>query len=497
MRDFFTKNKYGVILSLLILAYIVYFSYFTILRLHTLGASYFDLGIMHQTVFNTYKAIVEHDPSRILELTNPFNSDQIKRMAIHNDVLLAVLAIFYFIHSGPETLLVIQAVMLGLGALAVYGIANHVFQSQSRKRLIGLVFALAYLLYTPMERANIFDFHVVTLSTATLLCMWYFWIKKKYVISFIFLVLSLFSKEQVGLTTFFFGLYIAYRYLQATKINPHMSEKKELVFAYLVMLISVGWFLLSMAIIIPYFRGGKHFALDYYGDFGDSSLGVGTVIKHLFHIDTARYFWFLLGPLAFFSLFAPLQLLIAAPEFGINLLSNNWNMRNIIYHYTSVIQPFVFISAIYGMHNLHIFLTHTKKKRPLIILSVILLIFSGMFSFFKGPLPYSQEKELHPFLYPQPEAKDARFWANTLSDENLKISTTGKLAPLFTSRRYFYTFSSHYPLADYIVLRLNEVYTFPEKKSLIPVYEKLSKDPNYTMIYKKNRLEVYKKIVKS
>ena len=172
-------------------------------------------------------------------------------------------------------------------------------------------------------------------------------------------------------------------------------------------------------------------------------------------------------------------------------------MRNIIYHYTSVIQPFVFISAIYGMRNLHIFLTYTKKKRPLIILSVILLIFSGIFSFFKGPLPYSQEKELHPFLYPEPEAADARFWATTLSDENLKISTTGKLAPLFTSRRYFYTFSSHYSLADYIVIRLNEVYEYPEKATLIPVYEKLKVDPGYTQIFKKGRLEVYKKIVKS
>lgn len=505
-------DTYTLILFILILAYIVYFSYFTILRLNTLGAYYFDLGIMHQAVFNTYKAIVEHDPSRILELTNPFNSDQIKRMAIHNDVLLAVLAIFYFIHSGPETLLVIQTVILGLGAFAVYGIATHIFKSHTRKRLIGLFFAVAYLLYSPMERANTFDFHAVVLATSFLLYMWYFWLKRKYALSFIFLLISLLSKEQVGLTTFFFGLYIAYRYLQAKKINPHMSEKKELVFAYLVMLISVSWFLLSMAIIIPYFRGGKHFALDYYGDFGDSSLGVVTGIfknpmsltKYIFHIDTARYFWFILGPLAFFSVFAPLQLLIAAPEFGINLLSNNWNMRNVIYHYTSVIQPFVFISAIYGLHNFNSFLVHIKSKLPfllkknqLVLLFVLLLISSGTFSFFKGPLPYSKERDLNAFFRPEPEAQDARFWANTLSDENLKISTTGKLAPLFTSRRYFYTFSSHYPLADYIVLRLNEVYTFPEKKSLIPVYEKLSKDPNYTMIYKKGRLEVYKRIVKS
>lgn len=116
MLNFINKNKTIIILWFFIVVYIAYFSYFTILRLRTLYASYFDLGIMHQTVFNTYKAIAEKDISKILELTNPFNSLQIKRMAIHNDFLLALLSPFYFIYAGPQTLLVIQTIVLALGA---------------------------------------------------------------------------------------------------------------------------------------------------------------------------------------------------------------------------------------------------------------------------------------------------------------------------------------------------------------------------------------------
>ena len=86
------------ILYLIILIFVISFIFLSIARLHQLWASYFDLGIMHQTVFNTYKALQTGDFSRILELTDPHGSGlQIKRMAIHNDMLLGLLAPLYFI----------------------------------------------------------------------------------------------------------------------------------------------------------------------------------------------------------------------------------------------------------------------------------------------------------------------------------------------------------------------------------------------------------------
>src|SRR3989338_7189107 len=112
------NKKIEIILWVFIIAYALYFSYFTVLRYKTLYASYYDLGIMHQTVFNTYSAIKNNDWSRFLEMTNTTGAEQIKRMAIHNDPLLALMAPFYFIHSGPETILIIQSVMVALGAIA-------------------------------------------------------------------------------------------------------------------------------------------------------------------------------------------------------------------------------------------------------------------------------------------------------------------------------------------------------------------------------------------
>lgn len=478
-------SKFQIILWILIVIYIVYFSFFTILRYKTLYASYYDLGIMNQAVYNTYMAIKKHDFTRILEITDPGSSSQIKRMAVHNDILLAAFAPFYFINAGPETLLIIQTIILALGAWAVFQIGKTVLKKNKYVDWLSLIFVIAYLFYTSMQRANIFDFHAVTISTSLLLFMFYFWLVKKYWLSFIFLILSLFSKEQVGLTTALFGIYTLF------------SGNRNKTFSFLAILISLGWFILSVWYIIPLFRGHHSFALQYYGDFGDSPAKIITgiiknpysVTKYIFRNDTLRYFWFLLGPLGFLSFLSPVHLGIAAPEFAINLLSNNWNMRNIIFQYTSVIQPFVFISAIYGAKHF----ISTDKKAKLVILMIFILTL--IFSYFKSPLPYSREKDIYPLKYPQKSAPEIEFWQKTLSDDSLKISATGQVAPHFSNHRYLYLFDNRYKYSDYVVIRLTEIYNYPEKNILIPIYEKsLKQDKNFSLIYHSQRVEVYKKI---
>lgn len=485
MKQFLTRYKIGIILWVMIVTYAVYFSLFTILRYRTLYAHYFDLGIMHQTVYNTFQALKLGDVNRILELTNPFGQNQITRMAIHNDILLAFIAPFYFIYSGPETLLIIQSIILALGGLAVFKITTHVFKDKIYDNALGLVFTFAYLMYTPMQRANNFDFHAVTLTTTLLLFMFYYWLVKKYRMSILFFILSLLAKEQVALTTLFFGLFT----LTQQAVQKH---KHKINYSFLVIVLSIIWFWLSMKIIIPYFRGGDHFALEYYSD-------LKNLPNYIFHVDTYRYFLFLMGPLAFLSLFSPLHFLIALPEFGINLLSNSWNMRNIVFHYTSVIQPFIFIAAIYGAKNMlaaksMVVKKATADKNRIRILMGLIVCATLLFSYFKGPLPYSREQEVHPFLYPQKENTDVLYWSQLLENPDIIISATGHIAPLFASRRYLYKFSENYHLADYVIISVSEATDGWENEKTKPAYERLIKDGRFNMIYKNGNLEIFKKL---
>lgn len=485
------NNIYKILLWLFIVTYIAYFSFFSILRYKTLYVSYYDLGIMHQTVYNTYKAIVDRDPSRVLEMTDTDSPNQIKRMAIHTDFTLALLAPFYFIHAGPETLLVIQTVVVALGAWFVFQLTSEILKKVKYKERLALLFTFSYLLYPALERANMFDFHSVTMASTFLLAMFYFWLKNKYKLSLVFFFLSITTKEQVALTTCFFGLYTIYSSYILKK------TKKNIYYSLAIIGFSIFWFVFTVFYIIPLFRGSDHFAIKKYADFGDSPSNIIIgVLKNPFNIaryvvstDAMRYLLNLLGPVAFLSLLSPVTLLISAPEFVINLLSKDSNLRNIFYHYTAVITPFIFIAAIYGSSYL---LMKLKNKMKLVIGIVILTTI--FFSWWKGPLPFAKDRQIHPIKYPMKEANDVIFWANILKDEKLKISTTGHLAPFFTARRYFYDLSENYHVSDYILLRTSEVYDSPEKNELIPVYTILQKDVRFEIIYKKGELEVYKRI---
>jgi len=498
IKTILRKHWSEILLGVMILTYIGYFTWFTILRYQTLYAHYFDLGIMQQTVYNTFMSLKTGDLSRFLELTNPHGFDQVKRMSVHNDMFLALLAPFYFLYSGPEMLLIIQSVGVGLGALAIYGISKMIFEKTHGEKYISLLFAFGYLMYPPLQRANQFDFHAVVLATPLLVFMYYLYLKKKYIGSLICALGALLTKEQVGLTLAFFGCFVAF--MAFKKVKQRAMKKHEFLFSAILVTIGIGWFIVSMMYIIPYFRQGVHFALTYFGDFGDSPQGVFfgilknpfVVLQYLLKKDTLAYFLNIFGPIGFLSFLSPLHLFIAAPEFSINILSRSDAMRNIYFHYSAVTTPFVMLSAMYGYKNL----LHLMSKIPsrFVITIICGFMFILGFSYYSSPLPYSKSPEVHPVLWPNQERFEAFKWQKILSDEGIKVMASGHIGPLFSSRRYFYNFSERYDLADYIVLSHNDVYNGYENEKAIPAYQKLVKDVKYSQIYKSGTFEVYKKI---
>ena len=478
--NFFRKNKFEVVLCLLILLYIGYFSYISLIRHASLHSNYYDLAIMDQTVYNTYKG-------RILELTNPEGINNFKRMAIHNDIILALLAPFYKIFSGPQTLLVIQVIIIAIGALPIYLLSKLILKS----KYLGVIFAFIYLMYPPLQRAILFDFHPVMLAVSFLLFMFYFFLTKRYWASLILFVLSIFSKEQIPLTTGLFSLLMA---IFAYKEN----DRKKLFFSGVIFFASLFWFGMSIWLITPYFRGGQHFALSRYKSLGDDPTEIiknvitkpETYINLIFNNDNLKYLFLLLSPLVFFSIFSPIYLLIASPEFMINFLSNHSQMRGIDNHYTAVIIPFVFISAIFGAKEV-------MKRKILDVkkISILIIIFTLIMSYYKGQLPYSKDSSLKLFLTRRPEIDSVKIWENKLKNENISVSASEKLGSHFSQRKKIYRFSESYKYADYVLILENDIYNdWLNKKQSIKDYEKLKLDKDYNMVYKDEQFEVYKKI---
>ncbi len=487
--------KYEIILYLIVLVYIVLFSYLSIRKYLTFQSHYFDLGIMNQVVYNTSKGY-------FLEMTNQDFVQNASRLAIHFDPILAVFAPFYLIWNSPDILLVAQTIVLALGAVAVYFIAKLLLD----KKIYGLLFAVSYLLFFAVERANVFDFHAVTLATTFLLFAIYFSLTKKFIRSFFCLILALITKEHVGLVTFFFGLYLFF-------------IKKERKFALSIMLVSLVFFAATVFYLIPYFRGGSHFALSRYSDFGETpGRIIFGIIKnpkliglYLLRHESFLYLQRLLLPNGILMIFAPLEFLIALPELMLNLLSSNSNMRDIYFHYNSLIVPFVFLSSIYGLKKIR----EAGCLKKLTGVFVAVFIMTTLISvYYLNPLPFSFLKE--PYWWGQIDEKKiavVKTWQNILKDDRIKVATTPKLAPFFSARRYYYNFLfdpsyagagltaddiiktvNDYRFADYVIINRDEIDECNAASLTAKFYWQLRNDRLFVKIFDQEKIEVYKQV---
>lgn len=455
------RHKVESIIICLITIFIVCFSYFSVLRHQTFNSEYYDLAIMDQTVYNTSRG-------RILQQTNPDGANTISRLSIHNDIFLIFIAPFYWLHSGPETLVIIQTIIVAIGAWYVYKIGQLIFKSD----WLGFVVAISYLLYPPLQWSAIFDFHAVTLATTFLLAMIYYQIIGRNKLSLLFLILSILTKEQVAAVTLFWGVYLIFK-------------ERRPRFGLVVFIISAIWAVTSVFFIIPYFRESAHFAVSRYQHLNN----ITAVIKQVTQFSTFRYLYLLLFPLGFLSLFSPI-ILVILPELAINLLSSNLNQRDIIHHYTAVLTPFLFIAAIYGLLFLKNKFHLPEKKVAILILIVTVLV-----SYKYSPLPYSQWAQFRPFQKSIIDESYINSWQEKLYNENIAVAASGILAPHFSDRKTIIRFSQNYKTADYVILYKPQVEDdWFDPNGSRRAYEMLTQDPEFRLIDKKGEVEVYKKI---
>ncbi len=492
MLGILKKYKIEALLGLFVLAFTFYFSLVSINRYLTFRSNYFDLGIMDQVVYNTSRG-------RILEMTNQDLHTNASRFAIHFDPLLAFFAPLYLIFADPTVLLVAQVLVIGLGAVAVYLIGKKILKN----KLLALMFALSYLLYYPNQRAVIFDVHAVVFATTFLLFAVYFSLVKKYRFMLLFVILSLLTKEHVGLISFLFGLYM-------------LVIQKERRYSFVVMAVSLIFFIGTFFYIIPQARQSSHFALRYLEDVGDSpkSIAVNLIKNPLYiwsRITTKEAIHYLQGmfiPHLIFMIFAPLEFFISLPELAINLISGNSNMRAIYFHYNAAIVPFIYFSSIMGFSR---FQKYAKSKN-IITDAIIIFIICNLFMIYKyAPLPFKFLNEPYK-MQPIDEAKlsEIRTWQHRLAADTIPVATSPQIAPFFTHRKYFYNFLYDtgfvgaglseddiikdidiYKKAEYIVIAVSEVDS--EGSLAQKFYKNLQENADYKVIYSTKNIIVYKR----
>jgi uncharacterized membrane protein len=309
-----------------------------LVRYQTYHADAFDLGNFDQAVWNTLHGHPLRFTNQGIDWFGPPT-----RLGVHVEPILFLIAPLYLLHSGPETLLLLQTLALALGGIPLLLLG---LRRLPEFPLLAAAFVGAYLMTPEILGEALWDFHSVTLATPLLLLALWALDARRYRWFVVAAVLAAICKEEVALSLVPLGLFIVF-----WQGHPRLGVA--------VSLLSIAWVALCFVVILPHFNGHSAGVNNFWyryawlGDSPDAAVRhVLTQPSLLFSplLDPARrgYLAVLLRTGGGLGLFAPVLWLSALPDIFINALSAHQEQYSGFYQYNAVILPYLMAAAIYG-----------------------------------------------------------------------------------------------------------------------------------------------------
>ena len=295
-------------------AFAAVFATLAVLRHRAFESGRFDLGNMTQAVWSTANG----DPLSVTDV----HGEQISRLGAHFDPILAALAPLWWIWPSPELLLVLQAAAVAAGAVPLYLLARSHVAARAAAAL-----AVAYLLFPPVQWLTVSDFHPVALATPLLLAAWLFLDRGRLVPFAFFAGAAITTKEHVGLPLAALGVWYAVR---------HREWRRGTAIAAAAGAAAV----VAVLVVVPHFAPASSSAFESrYESPSLDGRDLGYVAQ-------------LLLPLALVPLAAPLALVVALPELGLNVLSSTVTQTSVRTHYAATIAPALLVAAVFATARL-------------------------------------------------------------------------------------------------------------------------------------------------
>jgi uncharacterized membrane protein len=409
------------LLLLAVVTYAILFSDLTLTRYAAFQARALDMGNLHQTVWNTAQGDFFH-------MTN--QPGIINRLSLHVEPILLPIAALYWLHDGPETLLILQSVVVALGALPLFALAKLKLHNE----WIALCFGVAFLLNPSIQAANWLEFHPVTLAPTFLMAAFYFLIAKRTGWYALFALLAASCKEEMGLLLFMIGLY-AFLWLRRYRLG------------LVTMVLSLGWSLTAVLVIQQLFADGNiHWSrYDYLGATPLQKVIAlltqpGVVLAQLQRADALGYLWEALQPVGWMALLAPEVLMLALPSLAINLLADFPPMHEVYtLIYVAPIVPFVMLASVMGVERVYKWFAHNQPRQATVAgwgLSALVLLGAGYTQQQHGYLPGGSNHQR--FVITDHHRAAAAIIAQIPPDA--KVSAQDKLDPHVAGRRTVYIF---------------------------------------------------------
>jgi uncharacterized membrane protein len=314
--------------------YAAFFGYYTVVHHRNVLSSSLDLGLEENVIWNALH-------SGALFRTTPYGGPTGNLVGEHAAYLSYVIAPFYAVHQSAETILILQAMLIGGAAVPLYLVARKYLGP-----FMSCLVAVWYLLYPPVHGSNLYDFHYPPLAPFFLWFTLYFVLARRTVLAIIFTLLTLAVREDVSIGLVVFGLFL-------------MLTNRRARAGLLLAAVGVAYFVAMKLVIMPLQRGGQEaFIHQYTGLVAEGSRGFGGVMKTVIgnpvftlgvvlERDKLVYLLEILLPLAFFPMRRAVGLLCCVPGFLFTLLSTGYRpLYQISFQYTAHWTAYLFIATI-------------------------------------------------------------------------------------------------------------------------------------------------------
>ena len=406
------------------------------------------------------------------QLTWEVSQLQIPRSSIWHDAvwgnhatfILVVAAPFLRLYPEPATLLVMQSIVLALGAVPAYCLGRRVWAQPSA----GTVTAGVYLLYPPLQFANLFDFHADTFATPMLLAAFASIFAKRTGWALTWAGLLMLVKEDMALVALTFGLYVAAVHRRPSGLG--LAATAAAAFALLIVVVIPSW------IQSPYFsvyNRWRHLGNTPWELIASPVLRPDVFFGTILQPERLGYLVLLLIPLAGLPLLAPEVLAVGLPPLVSNLLSSNEMQYTIRGQYTATLTPILIAAAVVGSHRAAVWIEE-RGWRPRAVLAAMAatsVIASVTFS----PLPWSQD----PFARKQfwdanPRPAVAAIAARIPSGAS--VSAANHVGAHVALRNAIYLFPAGVDRADYVIVDVSGfdyVGASPDPEAFRPLLRRL------------------------
>lgn len=428
---------------------------------HQAFASSYDLANMAETVWQTSQG-------HIFSLTGA--TSLVSRFRHHSDVWLILLAPFYKVWPDVRLLLIIQSMAIGSSAIPIFLIGRKLIKND----WVSLVVAAVYLANPGVLWTNIYDFHTIALAIPLLFWAYYLMLAKKWRWMYVAMGLSLLTKEDVGLFVSMMG------------INLFLVERKEWRRALAIFLIGGCFSVAMVKIVMPFFSdGAQHWAWSWFGFEGS----IWEKLRSSFADSSAlSYYQALLEPYAFLPLLGGWWLLAAAPDLVLNCISNQAQMKSIVFHYDALISVAILVSLIVVLAQL--------RHRKLLLYPAILMIlfFSARQNYFYSPLPTTPGH--WPLMYQV--GKDEIAFEKVLQTipPEATVTASSEVRTHTINHRLAFNLPNAAETADYVAMvdQNRIVGDYNPKEFETALIEKLKNNPDYTETFHQGHFYLFKRV---